>query len=322
MKVVPTLAGAVALLAVTACGSSDGASRASAGGGDDPMEVTAAFYPLQWASERIGADHVDVSSLTKPGTEPHDLELTPKVVAELGSSEVVVYLKGFQPAVDDAVDTQATRSGFDVSGDADLSLTATEDGQDDGHEGETGEAGAEHAGESGAQDPHFWLDPVRFATVAAAIGERFATADPPNAADYRANARALAADLTALDGDFRAGLAQCRSDELVTAHAAFAYLADRYGLNQEGIAGISPDAEPDAASLRRLADHVKEFGVTTVYSETLVSPALAQTLARETGAQMAVLDPIEGLTDASGGKDYLEVMRSNLATLKKGQECS
>ncbi|WP_377643253.1 metal ABC transporter substrate-binding protein [Oryzobacter terrae] len=303
------------LLALTACGS--GAS-ATGSGAEADLTVTAAFYPLQWASERVGGEHVAVSGLTKPGAEPHDLELTPKAVAGLASSDVVVYLKGFQPAVDDAVAAQGGQAGFDVSPEADLTIAASDDGHD--HAGESEGEHAEHA--EGAPDAHFWLDPVRLQSVVTAIGERFAGADPAHAATYRANASALVADLETLDGEFEAGLATCRSDELVTGHAAFAYLADRYGLSQEGIAGITPDAEPDAATLRDLAAHVREHGVRTVYSETLVDPALADTLARETGAKVAVLDPLEGLTDASKGSDYLEVMRSNLATLKDGQECS
>lgn len=317
MKPVPVLAATVtALLALTAC--SGGTATTDAGNGER-LEVSAAFYPLQWASERIGGDHVVVSGLTKPGAEPHDLELTPKAVANLAASDVVVYLAGFQPAVDEAVETQANDAGFDVAPDAGLTLTPTDDGHD--HAGESAAEHEQHADESGAKDPHFWLDPVRFEKVATAIGERFAATDPANAADYRAGAAALVKDLGALDDEFETGLAQCRSDELVTGHAAFAYLADRYGLSQEGIAGINPDAEPDAGTLRDLAAHVEDNGVTTIYTETLASPALAETVARETGATVAVLDPIEGLTDASAGKDYLEVMRSNLATLRTGQQC-
>ncbi len=313
LLVLPSVA---ALLALAACGSGPTASGAAAK--DDDLTVTTAFYPLQWASERVGGDHVAVTGLTKPGAEPHDLELTPKAVAGLASSDVVVYLKGFQPAVDDAVATLGGDAGFDVSPEADLTIAATDDGHD--HAGESEDEHAEHA--EGTPDAHFWLDPVRLQSVATAIGERFAAADPANASDYRANATALVADLATLDTEFETGLAQCRSTELVTGHAAFAYLADRYGLSQEGIAGITPDAEPDAAMLRELVAHVREHGVTTIYSETLVDPALADTLARETGAKVAVLDPLEGLTDTSKGSDYLEVMRSNLATLKVGQECS
>ena len=298
MKVARTLAAATALLTLTACGS-DTATGTDAGG--DRVEVTAAFYPLQWVSERVGGDHVTVTGLTRPGVEPHDLELTPKVVAELAASDLVVHLAGFQPAVDEAVATQAPDAGFDVSPAADLTLAA---------------------GEDGATDPHFWLDPLRLRSVATAVAERLATQDPAGAADYRAAAAALGGDLEALDAEFTTGLARCASDDLVTAHAAFAYLADRYGLNQEGIAGVTPDTEPDAATLRELAAFVDERGVRTIYTETLVDPAVAQTLARETGASVAVLDPLEGLTDASAGTDYLEVMRSNLAVLRTGQGCT
>ena len=184
------------------------------------MEVTAAFYPLQWAAERVGGEHVEVTGLTKPGAEPHDLELTPKAVGGLAGADVVVYLAGFQPAVDEAVTTQAADAGFDVTADADLTLAATDDGHD--HAGETADEHEEHADEAGAKDPHFWLDPVRFQSVVTALGERFASADPDQRAAYRANAEALVADLRTLDGEFEAGLARCRSDELVTAHAAFA----------------------------------------------------------------------------------------------------
>jgi zinc transport system substrate-binding protein len=285
------VAAALSVSVATGCGSADGPGA----GEDTRMPVTAAFYPLEFAAERVGGDHVQVTNLTKPGTEPHDLELTPKAVAELAGSQAVVYLAGFQPAVDEVVRSQADDAAVDVTEAADLTL---------------------------APDPHFWLDPVRLGAVATSLGEVFAERDPENAADFRSNAAALVADLRALDGEFRAGLDRCESTELVTGHVAFGYLADRYGLGQQGIAGVSPDAEPDAATLRELSEHVREAGVTTVYAETLVSPALAETIARETGARVAVLDPLEGITDDSAGADYLEVMRANLTTLQEGQGCS
>ena len=323
MKRLLALVTAPAVLALSACGTTD------AGSPDASLAVTAAFYPLQWATEQVGGDLVEVRGLTKPGAEPHDLELTPKAVAELAASDVVVYLAGFQPAVDDAVRTQAPNTGYDVSSAADLALAATDDGHD--HANESADEHAEHAEHADETDdhaaaegvdPHFWLDPVRLAAVVTAVGERFAEADPEHAEEYRTNAEATVADLDALDADYRAGLADCRSAELVTAHTAFGYLAQRYGLTQEGITGISPDAEPDAATLRDLVERVREDDVSTIYSETLVSPALAETVARETGARVAVLDPLEGLTDASAGSDYLEVMRSNLTVLEQGQGCS
>ena len=318
MKLAAVAVVATAALALTACGLGRRRERLrrATGWRSPPRSTPSSGRPSGSVASTCG-----VSGLTKPGAEPHDLELTPRAVGELAGSDVVVYLAGFQPAVDDAVTTQAADAGFDVTGDADLTLAATDDGHD--HAGESAQEHEEHADEAGAKDPHFWLDPLQVRSPSStALGERFASVDPANTLAYRANAEALVADLRTLDGEFEAGLAQCRSDELVTAHAAFAYLADRYGLSQEGIAGLSPDSEPDATTLRELAAHVAEHGVTTVYSETLLDPALAETLARETGATVAVLDPLEGLTDASAGADYLEVMRDNLRILEQGQGCT
>jgi zinc transport system substrate-binding protein len=307
MKPAVVLAACAALL-LGACTSADA-------GTDGRMPVTAAFYPLQFVLERVGGEHVRVTSLTRPGVEPHDLELTPRAVGELARARAVAYLAGFQPAVDAAVRTQAPDAGVDVTPAARLTLSAGDD-----HAGEPARQHADHA-VSGAADPHFWLDPTRLADVATALGEDLARRDPANAGDYGTNAVAVAVDLDRLDAEVRTGLAHCRTRELVTGHAAFGYLADRYDLHQEGVAGVSPDIEPDAATLRDLSAHVRDAGVSTVYSESLVSPALAETVAREAGARVAVLDPLEGITDVSRGRDYLQVMRANLATLRAGQEC-
>ncbi|MFL6153381.1 MAG: metal ABC transporter substrate-binding protein [Ornithinibacter sp.] len=288
MKLVPVLVALVVLLG-SGCASADAGKT----GDDGRMPVVAAFYPLQFVVERVGGVHVRVTGLTKPGVEPHDLELTPRAVGSLARAEAVVYLAGFQPAVDQAVRTQAPDAGVDVAPAARLT----------------------------GKDPHFWLDPTRLADVATALGQVLGRRDPANAGSYRANAAALGAALDRLDAEFRTGLAQCRTRELVTGHAAFGYLAHRYDLHQEGVAGVSPDIEPDAATLRDLSAHVRDAGVSTVYTESLVSPALAETVAREARARVAVLDPLEGITDASRGRDYLEVMRANLATLRVGQEC-
>ncbi|EAP99467.1 putative ABC-transporter metal-binding lipoprotein [Janibacter sp. HTCC2649] len=297
----------VGALALSGCsGSSD-----TAGTADGTIAVTAAFYPLAYAVQRVGGDHVTVTNLAKPGAEPHDVELTPRDVVNVGKSALTVYEHGFQPAVDDALKQVDTAKTLDVASAVDLTIEAT----DDGHE---------HTGDDPAHrgvDPHFWLDPVRYESAVKAIAAKLSEVDKANAAAYAANADTFVAELTTLDQEFATGLKTCTNRDLVTGHAAFAYLADRYDLHQEGIAGVSPDAEPNAATMKEIVEHVREHKVTTVYAETLVSKNLTDTIARETGASVAVLDPIEGLTDASAGKNYLEVMRSNLATLKKGQGC-
>lgn len=302
VRIVPV---AVAALALAGC-SGTPSSQESPGG---RMGVTAAFYPLQYAAERVGGDHVYVTGLTKPGAEPHDLELTPQQVVAMTKSTVVVYERGFQPAVDDAVAAQAKDAGFDVSAAARLTLAPP-----------SGDGGSTAA--TLAVDPHFWLDPTRYADVVAAIAARFEAKDPANAAAYAANADAMVTELKDLDSAFASGLAHCADTEIVTGHAAFGYLAQRYGLTQVSISGISPDLEPTAASMSRVVQLIGDHHVTTVYAETLVSPALAATIAKETGAEVAVLDPVEGITVQSAGQDYFAVMRANLVTLEKGQRCS
>ena len=158
-------------------------------------------------------------------------------------------------------------------------------------------------------------------TVGDALAGRLGELDPDNAATFERNAAALRADLEGLDAEMQAALDGCQVDTLVTSHDAFGYLGDRYGFEVVGVSGLSPSQEPDPAGLAEIAQLVEQRGVTTVYTETLVDPAVAETVASEAGVETAVLDPLEGLTDESAGEDYLEVMRANLAALAEGQVC-
>lgn len=313
------VAGATAIALLTALGGCGSSSQpADAAGSSTRLQMSAAFYPLEFAAERIGGALVHVTNLTRPGAEPHDLELTPRDVITLRRSDLVVYTRGFQPAVDDAVDALTGDAAFDVSDVADLTVHP-DDGAATGHDHE--HEGHEHGSDEPGPDPHFWLDPVRYAAVVTALGSRMAAVDPRNAAVYRTKAAALVTQLETLDTRYRTGLADCANRDLVTGHAAFGYLAARYGLTQVSVTGISPDREPTASSIAALVRYVREHDVRTVYAETLVSPALTETLARETGTAVLVLDPIEGITRKSAGSDYLEVMASNLEVLRKGQRC-
>jgi len=324
----------VAALGLVATGATACSTATAVGGGADKVEVAAAFYAVEYAAARIGGDQVAVTGLTKPGVEPHDVELTARKVASVALADVVVHLRAFQPAVDEAVDHQARGRVLDVSKAARLTAGPEHDhageapGEHADHAGEApgehtdhaGEAAGEHADE--ALDPHFWLDPQRYADVARAIGGALEAADPAHAAAYRQRTTSFTAELASLDRELAQGLRTCRIRDLVTSHTAFGYLAARYDFHQEGITGVSPEAEPSPAALARIAHFVEDEGVTTIYAETLVSPAVAETLARETGARVKVLDPLEGLTDQSAGDNYFDVMRANLATLRAGQECT
>ncbi|PWU50487.1 zinc ABC transporter substrate-binding protein [Micromonospora globispora] len=306
-----TLAAATAALlalgGLTACSEGRGADA-------DPgrVDVVAAFYPLQFLAERIGGDAVTVTNLAKPGAEPHDLELNPAQVGQVSEAKLVVYLKGFQPAVDEAVDQNAGDRAFDVA-----TVQPLRDAAASNHEHEGGEAA--HEEESGGKDPHVWLDPTRLATIGDRLAERLGKADPDHAADYTARAEALHADLEKLDGEFAQGLKTCQRREIVTSHTAFGYLAERYHLEQVGITGLTPEAEPAPQRLAEVAKEAREHQATTIFFETLVSPKVAETVAREVGARTAVLDPIEG---APAEGDYLSAMRANLQTLRTALDCS
>jgi zinc transport system substrate-binding protein len=285
--------------ALTACGG--GGTSAS---NDEKLDVIASFYPLAWVTGQIGGANVTVSTLTKPGAEPHDLELSPKQVAQISDSKFVVYLKELQPAVDDAVAAEAADQSLDAAAQV-KTLPFTGEAEDD---------------HKATYDPHFWLDPVRLATVATAVGTRLAKLDPDHSADYQAGTTKLVGALNTLDEEFKQGLASCKQKTIVTSHEAFAYLADRYGLKQVGIAGIDPDSEPSPKRIAELSDQVKKDGITTIFTEALVSPKTAQTLATEAGVKTAVLDPIEGIS--TPGQDYLSVMRTNLQSLRAALSCS
>ena len=269
------------------CGSSDASSKKSS--------VVAAFYPLAFAAEQIAGGTTDVKNLTPAGAEPHDLELSPGDVREVDDATLVLYLgDGFMPGLETAI---AQRDGRSIDLLADQQLLPGKD-----EEGNVG------------RDPHVWLDPVRYAAMARTLGT--ALGDP-------AAADRLAGRIDGLDASFRRGLERCERRQIVTSHAAFGYLADRYGLEQISLQGLSPEAEPTAQGLGDLVELVRKSGATTVFFETLVSPKLARTVAREAGVTTAVLDPIEGLTEneAGSGADYFSVMRSNLAALRKALGC-
>ncbi|MFP5252656.1 MAG: metal ABC transporter substrate-binding protein [Actinomycetes bacterium] len=304
---------AVSLLAATPILAGCGGTEASAGSGP---RVVAAFYPLEYVAARVAGDSAEVVGLTTPGGEPHDLELTVRQTAEVAEADVVVHLRDFQPAVDEAVDQAEAAHVVDAAEVADLLSFEELDERAD----EDAHADEEHG--HGDVDPHFWTDPNRLASVAVAVAGELKRADPDNAGTYDQNLLALKRDLDELDVELKKGLADCARDTVVVSHDAFGYFGARYGLDMHAINGLSPDAEPSPAHLRELADLIEEEGITTVFSETLASPEMAESLAGDLGLQTAVLDPVEGLSDATAEEDYLSLMRANLAAVQKANDCT
>ena len=297
---------ALVLPLLSACGS-DG----SADG--DGLSVITSFYPLEFVTERIAGDAVDVQTLTDPGAEPHDAELSVAQTAELGDADLVVYLSGFQPAVDDGLTQADGVATVDAADSADLiplSEDAHADHEEEGHEEEGDEV-----------DPHFWLDPTRLAAVASDVADALSETDPDNAEVYADNLAALENDLTTLDEEIAAGLEDCTIDSVVVSHNAFQYWAVRYDLHMLSVAGLTPESEPTLAHVTELQDLIRSEGITTVFSETLASPKMAETLSSDLGLDTGVLDPVEGLADDTADEDYLSLMRRNLTALQEANGC-
>jgi zinc transport system substrate-binding protein len=247
--------------------------------GDGRTTVVAAFFPLAEAARVVAGDDVEVVDLTPPGVEPHDLELTTDQVDKLLDAEVVVVLGGgFQPAVERVADD---RDGETVVVLDELDLDVS--------------------------DPHVWLDPIVMADIADVVATAL---DAPEAADFRS-------EMEALDGRMRTTLDSCERDLVIASHDAYGHLTDRYGLRLETIAGLSPEDEPDPATLAELADLIEREGATTVFAEPLLPQRAAESLARETGAEVAVLDPLE----SDPGTTYAKAMDANLAALAEALSC-
>lgn len=318
----PAVLAAVALV-LSACGGTPSDAGDSTPGG--PLRVVAGFYPLAYAAEQVGGDAIEVINLTPPGGEAHDLELSPQQVAEVSEADLILYIPGFQPALDEAIAQGAEGRALNVT--EALTLLPAEDhahedeGDHAGEEDHAHEDEGDHAhDESGLEgDPHVWLNPLNMATIGDEIAARLSALSPDG--PFAAGALALTTAMDALNDEWARGTAECRSRDLVVSHEAFGYLAQQYDFAQIGIAGLSPDAEPSPARIAEVADLVRDRGVTTIYYETLVDPSVAETLAAETGASTAILDPLEGLLEGSTG-NYVTVMQSNLAQVRAGQGCS
>jgi zinc transport system substrate-binding protein len=299
-----------ALTALFLLGAGCGTGGEGASGSGEP-EVIAAFYPLEFVAAEIAGGSANVTNLSPPGVEPHDLELSPGQVRSLARADLVLYLgEGFQPAVEDVIG--------ELSGTALIDGLETQDGLlqgSDEHEDED-----EGGNEEGASDPHFWLDPTRVASLGNSVAAEMARIDPDNADHYEDNAADLVNALDELDEEYSSALENCERNELVVSHEAFGYLTDRYGLEQVGVSGIDPEADPSPGRVAEVADFAREHGVTTIFFEEQVAPDIAQVIADEIGAGVEVLDPLEFPPD--GDSDYFDVMRTNLNSISTALGCS
>ncbi|MGV1004611.1 MAG: metal ABC transporter substrate-binding protein [Candidatus Nanopelagicales bacterium] len=290
----------VCLLACGAllAGCAGGVDKATA---DSKVKVVAAVYPLTFLAEQVGGASVEVTTLTPPGVEPHDLELSATQVIALKEADLILSVPGMA-AIDQAVAQNNPDAVVDLTAGLDLLPLP-----------------GESQASAGEYDPHVWLDPANMSLMGQTVGAAIGKADPSAEPAVARGIAALTKEMKQLDADYSAGTKTCRSRDLIVTHDAFGYLARAYDFVQYGLTGISPESEPSPARLAEIAKLVEQGGITTIYFEVLVSPRVAETVAAETGAKTAILDPIEGNTDDLG---YEALMRANLETLRVGQGCS
>ncbi|MDK2966726.1 metal ABC transporter substrate-binding protein [Lacrimispora sp.] len=282
------------------------------------LTVMASFYPMYDFAVKIGGDKVAVANMIPAGTEPHDWEPATKDIANLEKADVFVYSgAGMEHWAEDVLKTLKNQNLTVAEASSGITLMK-------GHEHEEGEnqeaESEEH--EHGEFDPHVWLSPANAKIEMENIKDAFVKADPENEAYYQANYESYAGKFDELDKKYKDTLSPLPNKSVVVAHEAFGYLCDAYGLTQMGIEGLSPDSEPDPARMAEVIDFVKENKVKTIFFEDLVSPKVAETIAKETGAKTEVLNPLEGLTDEQlkNGDDYFSVMEKNLTVLKEALE--
>ena len=272
---------------------------------DGRLKVMASFYPMYDFACKIGGDKAEVKNMVPAGTEPHDWEPAATDIRNLEDADIFVYNgAGLEHWAEDVMKTLDNKELETVEASRGVKL---EKGGDD-HEHEDGNG----------NDPHVWLDPMRAKTEMENIRDAFVKADPENGSYYRSNYEKYAGEFDFLDQEFRDGLADTESRDIIVAHEAFGYLCNAYELKQLAIEGLTPDSEPDPAKMQEVIDFARENHVTTVFFEELVSPKVAKTVADEVGAVTAVLNPLEGISeeDLDAGKDYFSVMRENLKALE------
>lgn len=308
------LAAPLLLAAMLGACANDDSSRAA---GDERLRIGVALYPIEEIVRAVGGDLVDVIALVPPGQEAHVYEPSPQQIGRIENVDVVFYLaRDFQPNVEKALASLPARVQR-----VDLLDGLTILPIDDTLAGTEGEVGGETLGDGG--DPHVWLDPTNMVTMTEHVRAVLGDAAPTLAATFDANAAAYTGVLDALDRSFTDGLSSCAAPVIVTTHRAFGYLAQRYGLTQLPIAGISPDEEPSAKTLEEVATAAAELGVRTIFSEENLPPDLSRTVAAEIGATTDVLDTVETLSEEQldAGETYVSVMEANLAALRRGLGC-
>lgn len=268
--------------------------------------IVTTFYPLYDFTKQVVADKADVILLVPAGAEPHDWEPAPADMVSIKKAQLFIYNGAGMETWIDKLQNSVLQGKKTVNASGYVAVLPAQFDE----EGE--------AAPAGTVDPHIWVDPVNAQAIVRGIADAVSDIDHDNADFYKSNAEHYIAQLQELDQEYKESLGNAKFKQIVTSHAAFGYLAKRYGLQQIAVMGLSPDAEPNAKRMGEIVQYVKSNGIKYIFFETLVNPKLSEVIAKEAGAQTLVLNPIEGLTneEIAQGANYLTEMRMNLTNLK------
>ena len=283
--------------------------------GTKKMAVYTSFYTLYDFTIKIGGDKIDLVNIVPSGTEPHDWEPSPKDIKNLENADVLIYNgMGMEPWVGKVLNSLKNKKLVPVETAKGIEQIKNERTEIDDK--------AKNSIAEPVFDPHVWLNPINAKKQMEAIRSALSTADPSNKDYYDKNYSEYSTRLDELDKKFKEASLNFKKKEIVVSHQAFGYLCDAYELNQVAIEGLSAESEPTPARMAEIIKYVREHKVKVIFFEELLSPKVAQAIAKATGAVTEMLNPFEGLNDEDikAGKDYFSVMEANLSTLKKALE--
>ncbi|EEG76691.1 metal ABC transporter solute-binding protein, Zn/Mn family [Dethiobacter alkaliphilus] len=322
----------ILILALALAGCAEQPAEGTTSEPEPEITVYTSFFVLYDFANQIGGDRVEVMNLLPPGVEPHDWEPTAQAMARLSDADVLL-INGLElePWVDKLIEgldgnikVVNTSEGIEpLTGYGGHSHDDDDDhGYDDddnhGYDNDYGHDDDDDHGYDDLPDPHVWLDPLLALHQAEQIAGALIELDPEYEEVYLENLALFTARIEELDNEYREALTNLARHEFIVTHLSFAYLAERYGLEQVGISGLSPHAEPSPAQMAKIMDFAAEHDVRHIFQEPLVTSRLAEVLADDLGAEILELNPLEGLTEdeLAAGEDYFSIMRRNLEQLK------
>lgn len=273
---------------------------------DNKLRIVTSFYPLYFFASEITKDKALILNITPSGAEPHEYEPTARDLANIENSDVLILngggLESWSKNITKNLKKDKTTI-INVADDLILKSLIKKEGT--------------------VVDPHIWLSPIIAKEMVNEIENELSKIDPDNSVYYRSNSQNLKIRLDKLDEEFRHNLSTCKNKNIITSHSAFAYLAREYNLNQVSIVGLSSEEEPSSKQMTEISKFARNNDIKYIFFESLISPKLSETIAREIGARTLVLNPLEGLTENEiiNGKDYFSEMRNNLTNLKIALQC-